>query len=131
MAHDMYWMKADSVLYVNYKGHQTTETITECLDDMVAELDTVSNPVMVVINWLEVTETEPKALFNVKGHRAYSHPMAARGVLVGMPAQAQFENEVTAVRTRESKNTQYYKTMDEALEYIKYFLGDDQVGLIS
>lgn len=125
MTHEISWMRVDSVLYVNYIGHQTTESITVCLDEMVVELDKVSEPVMVLINWLEVTETEPKALFNVKGHRAYSHPMAARGVLVGMPGQAQFENEVTAVRTRDSKNTQYYKTMEDALEYLKHFLGDD------
>lgn len=125
MAHEMYWMKADKVLYVNYQGHQTTETITACLDDMVIEMDKVTEPIMVLINWTEVTESEPKALFNVRGHRAYNHPMAARGILVGMPGQAQFENEVTAVRTRESKNTQYYKTMDEALDYLKNFLGDD------
>lgn len=125
MTHEISWMRVDSVLYVNYIGHQTTESITVCLDEMVVELDKVSEPVMVLINWLEVTETEPKALFNVKGHRAYSHPMAARGVLVGMPGQAQFENEVTAVRTRDSKNTQYYKTMEDALEYLKHFLEDD------
>lgn len=125
MAHEIYWMKVDKVLYVSYQGHQTTETITACLDDMVVEMDKVTEPIMVLINWTEVTESDPKALFNVRGHRAYSHPMAARGVLVGMPGQAQFENEVTAVQTRESKNTQYYKTMDEAREYLKNFLGDD------
>lgn len=129
MAHEIKWMRVDSVLYVNYIGHQSTESITACLDEMVAELDKVSEPVMVLINWLEVTETEPKALFNVKGHLAYSHPMAARGVLVGMPGQAKFENEVTAVRTRESKNTQYYKTMEEALDYLKDFLDDNLAGL--
>lgn len=125
MTHEIKWMKADSVLYANYIGHQTTETITACLDDMANELDKASHPVMVLINWLEVTETEPKALFNVKGHRAYSHPMAARGVLVGMPGQSRFENEVTATRTRESKNTQYYNTMEEALTYLQNFLSDD------
>ena len=127
MAHEVYWMKPNRVLYANYKGHQNTETITACLDDMVAELDKVEYPVVVLINWLEVTETDPKALFNVRGHRAYSHPMAARGVLVGMPGQAKFENEVTAVRTRESKNTQYYNTMAEALHYLRNFLSDDDV----
>ncbi|MDQ7027185.1 MAG: hypothetical protein Q9P44_16695 [Anaerolineae bacterium] len=125
MAHEVSWMKANRVLYANYKGHQTTETITACLDDMVRELDTVEEPVIVLINWLEVTETDPKALFNVQGHRAYSHPMAARGVLVGMPGQAKFENEVTSIRTRESKNTQYYDTLEEALHYLRYFLSDD------
>ena len=126
MAHEINWMKPDRVLYVNYQGHQTTETITACLDEMATELDKATQPVIVFINWLEVTETDPKALFNVKGHRAYSHPMAARGVLVGMPAQAQFENEVSAVKTRESKNTQYYNSMDDALAYIHHFLDDEE-----
>ncbi len=51
--------------------------------------------------------------------------MAARGVLVGMPTQAAFENEVTAVTTRQSKNTQYYATMEEAMDYLKDYLADD------
>lgn len=131
MAHEVSWMKPKRVLYANYKGHQTTETITACLDEMVKELDTVEEPVFVLINWLEVTETDPKALFSVRGHRAYSHPMAARGVLVGMPGQAKFENEVTAVRTRDSKNTQYYDTLEEALHYLRHFLSDDFSGSIS
>lgn len=122
MAHDIEWRKFDSVLYVNYKGHQTEDTIRACLDDMAAELDKATHPVVVLINWLEVTEHDPKALFNLKGHRAYSHPMAARGVLVGMNKQAQFENEVTAVKTRSDKNTQYYDTMEEAMDYIQYFM---------
>lgn len=131
MAHEVYWMKEGRVLYANYQGHQTVETITACLDDMVAELDKVDQPIIVLINWNEVTETDPKALFQVRGHRAYSHPMAARGVLVGMPKQAQFENEVTAISTRESKNTQYYETMEEALDYLKHFLSDDPLELSS
>ncbi len=124
MAHDIKWLKSERVLFVNYKGQQTVETVTVALDDMAAELDTVEHPVIVLINWLEVTEMELKTLFKVKGHRAYSHPMAARGVLVGMPKQARFENEVTAVSTRESKNTQYYDTMEEAMDYLKHFLED-------
>ena len=128
MAHEITWLKPGRVLYANYKGHQTTETITACLNEMAAEFDKVDHPVVVLINWLEVTKTDPKALFNVRGHRAYSHPMAARGVLVGMPRQAQFENEVTAVATRESKNTQYYNTIEEALEYLKFFLADDSLA---
>jgi hypothetical protein len=131
MVHEVYWMKPNRVLYANYQGHQTTETITACLDDMAAALDQAEQQVVVLINWLEVTETETKALFNVRGHRAYSHPMAARGVLVGMPGQAKFENEVTAVRTRDSKNTQYYNTMEEALAYLKHFLSDESQGVIS
>lgn len=124
MAHEVYWMKADRVLYVSYQGYQTTETITATLDEMAAQLDNATVPVIVLINWLEVTGSELKALFNVRGHRAYSHPMAARGVLVGMPKQERFENEVTALQTRESKNTQYYDTMEQAMDYIQNFLVD-------
>ena len=119
MAHDVYWLKPEAVLYANYKGHQTVETITACLDDMAAEFDKAKHPVVVLINWREVTETEPGALLKVSGHRAYSHPMAARGVLVGFPRQARFENEVTAVRTRGDKNTQYFDSMDEAMDYLR------------
>jgi hypothetical protein len=122
MAHEISWMKPKRVLYVNYQGYQTTETITACLDEMVAEMDTVDEPIVVLINWTEVTGTELKALFNVRGHPAYSHPMATRGILVGMPNQAKFENEVTAIKTRESKNTQYYETMEAALRYLQPFL---------
>lgn len=118
-------MKPGQVLYVNYQAHQTVETITACLDDMVAALDTVDNPVMVLINWLEVTESDPGALVEVRGHRAFTHPMAARGILVGMPRQTRFENETTSVTTRQSKNTQYYDTMDEAMAYLEHFLADD------
>jgi hypothetical protein len=120
--HDIYWLKAERVLYVNYKGHQTSETIEACLDDMAAEFDTVTHPVVVLINWLEVTETDTGALFKQRGHRAYSHPMAARGVLVGLDPQEAFENEVTAVKTRHSKNTQYFHTMAEAMDYLQPML---------
>ncbi len=125
MAHEIYWMKPDRVLYVSYQGHQNVETLTETLDAMANEMDKANCPIFVLINWLEVTECNPKALLQVKGHRAYSHPNAARGVLVGMNTQAQFENEVTAVKTRKSKNTQYFKTMDEALNYLEFVLADD------
>lgn len=122
MAHDIYWLKPERVLYVSYQGYQTVETITACLDDMAAQFDTVDRPVVVLINWKEVMDTEHGALLKVQGHRAYSHPMAARGVLVGFPRQERFENEVTAVRTRGDKNTQYFDTMDEAMDYLKDML---------
>jgi hypothetical protein len=125
MAHDMYWLKPDRVLYANYKGHQTVETITACLDDMAAQFDTVNHPVVVLINWLEVTKTEPGALKEVSGHRAYSHPMAARGVLVGFDPRAAFENEVTAVNTRGDKNTIYFNTLEEAQAYLQDMLEVD------
>jgi hypothetical protein len=124
MTHEIFWMKVGSVLYVSYQEHQTRETILACLDDMAHELDKAETPVMVLINWNEVTNSDTKALFSVSGHRAFSHPMAARGILVGMPKQTRLENEVAAVKTRQSKNTQYYDTMDEALEYLHNFLED-------
>ncbi len=117
--HDIHWLKPERVLYVNYKGHQTSSTIQACLDDMALQLDTVSRPIVVLINWLEVTETDYGALFKQRGHRAYSHPMAARGVLVGFDPQEAFENEVTAVNTRRAKNTQYFRTMEEAMDYLE------------
>ena len=123
--HDIHWLKPGRVLYVNYKGHQTSETIKACLDDMAAQLDLVDQPIMVFINWLEVTQTDTRALFKQRGHRAYSHPMAARGVLVGFDQQQAFENEVAAVNTRHSKNTRYFHTTEEAIEYLQPMLEGD------
>lgn len=128
MTHEIYWMKPKRVLYVSYQGHQTPETLKACLDDMADQLDTVSHPVVILINWLEVTAAEPHVLKSNRGHRAYSHPMAARGVLVGFDKSEIFENEVTSVKTRGSKNTQYYATMEEALTYLKYMLEDAPQG---
>ena len=108
MAHDIYWLKPDRVLYVRYQGEQTKDTLKACLDDMATALDTVSFPVVVSINWLEVTKADAGVLKSNLGHRAYKHPMAARGVLVGFDRQESFENEVTAVKTRGGKNTQYF-----------------------
>lgn len=122
MAHEIYWMKPGKVLYVSYQGHQTPETLKLCLDAMAAQLDTVTQPVVILINWLEVTGSDTGVLRSHMGHRAYSHPMAARGVLVGFNPQEAFENEVTAVKTRQSKNTQYYQTIAEALDYLKPML---------
>ena len=124
MAHEIYWMKPERVLYVSYQGHQTPETLQATLDDMADHLDTVPHPVVVLINWLEVTEADPGVLKSNTGHRAYSHPMAARGVLVGFDPNEAFQNEVTAVKTRGSKNTQYYATLEEALDYLKDMLAD-------
>ncbi|MCL4876706.1 MAG: hypothetical protein KJ064_08615 [Anaerolineae bacterium] len=124
MAHDVHWMKPGRVLYVNYKGYQTEETLVACLDDMEAELDQVDTPVAILINWAEVEGMDLKALLNVRGHRTFSHPMAARGVLVGMDKRTRMENEISSVQTRQGKNTQYYETMEEALEYLKHMLED-------
>jgi hypothetical protein len=125
MVHEINWLKPGRVLYVSYQEYQTAETVTSCLDDMAAELDQVDHPVIVLISWLEVTKMDSKALLDTRGHRTFSHPMAARGVLVGMPSQAAFENEVTSVTTRQSKNTQYYATMEEARDYLRDYLADD------
>lgn len=124
MAHEIRWMKPERVLYVSYQGHQTPETLKACLDDMAAELDTVSRPVAVLINWLEVTQADPGVLKSNLGHRAYSHPMAARGVLVGFNPLHAFENEIVSVNTRGAKNTQYFATMDKALHYLEAMLQD-------
>ena len=122
MAHEIRWLKQDRVLYVSYQEHQTPETLKVCLDDMATALDTVSHPVVVLINWAEVTEGDKDVLRSQPGHRAYSHPMAARGVLVGFNPLEVMMNETTAVNTLGSKNTQYFQTMDEAMEYLQPML---------
>lgn len=122
MAHDIRWLKPDRVLYVSYQGHQTPDTLKACLDDMALALDTVDHPVVVLINWAEVTHADKDVLRSQPGHRAYSHPMAARGVLVGFNPLEVMMNETTAVNTRGSKNTQYFQHMDEALEYLQPML---------
>lgn len=126
MTHEIYWLKEKRVLYVSYQGFQTSETLSACLDAMADQLDTVTHPVMVLINWQEVTGSEPHVLKSNLFHRAYSHPMAARGVLVGFNSGESFDNEVTAVKSRGSKNTQYYQTMEEALSYLRFMLADDE-----
>ena len=119
MTHDIHWLKPDRVLYVGYQGHQTPETLKACLDDIAAALDTVTFPIMVLISWLEVTKSDKDVLRSQAGHRAYSHPMAARGVLVGFNPLEVMMNETTAVNTRGSKNTQYFQTMEQAMEYLQ------------
>ncbi|MBC8170977.1 MAG: hypothetical protein H7X77_04880 [Anaerolineae bacterium] len=128
MAHDIYWLNPGRVLYVSYQGHQTPETLKTCLDDMAAQLDTVTQPIFILINWLEVTSAEKNVLKSQHGHRAYSHPMAGRGVLVGFDAAEAFENEVTAYTSRRSKNTQYFKTLEEAEKHLKAILEADMPG---
>ena len=107
---------------ISYQGHQTPETLKACLDDMAAQLDTVKAPVMILINWLEVTEAEPKVLQSQPGHRAYSHPMAARGVLVGFDIVERFSNTAAVSKTRGYSNTQYFNTMAEAMAYLQPIL---------
>ncbi len=122
MAHDIYWVREGRVLFVNYKEHQTVATVCACLDDMASYLDGVDHPIFLLINWLEVTEVDKDALTANRGHRTYSHPMAARGVLVGFDPLEAFQNEVTSVKTRGNKNTIYFKTVPEALDYLKTVL---------
>lgn len=125
MAYEIYWLRPGRVLYVSYQDYQTVETLRETLDAMAHELDTVNHPVVVLINWLEVSGSDRGAVLKLRGHRAYSHSMAARGVLVGFDAQMSFENEVTAVQTRGDKNTMYFKTMDEAMAFLQPMLEMD------
>lgn len=122
MAHEIYWLKPNHVLYVSYQGHQTPDTLKACLDDMAAHLDTVTHPVAILINWLEVTSAEPGVLKSQLGHRAYSHPMAAHGVLVGFNPLEAMLNEATAVNTRGDKNTRYFATIETAMDYLKPML---------
>lgn len=123
MAHDVFWLKPERLLFVRYKGHQTVETLTACLDAMAAEFDRVRAPAIVLIDWRPVEKMDFKALITVRGHRAFSHPMAARGVLVGMDVQTRFENEISVTTTRGDKNTHYCDTMVQALETLKDVLG--------
>ena len=126
MAHKVSWLKENRVLMAQYFGHQDEETLKACMDEMVEFFDTCERPVVVLIDWRDVTDCELKALLNMRGHRVYSHPMAARGVLVGMDIMAQFENEISAVKTRDGKNTQYFDTMDEAMRYLDEMLAEDR-----
>jgi hypothetical protein len=125
MSHEIYWLRPERVLYVNYQGYQTPETLQWTLDDMAGELDTVKNPIVVLINWLNVEGCERGAVLKMAGHRAYSHPMAARGVLVGFDPQLSFENEVSAVKTRGDKNTMYFNNMEDAMAYLQPMLEMD------
>lgn len=122
MAHEIYWLKPKHVLYVSYQGHQSPDTLKACLDDMATHLDTLTHPAAVLINWLEVTGSDSGVLKSHRGHRAYGHPMAARGVLVGFNPLEAMLNESTSVNTRGDKNTAYFSTMDAALDYLKPML---------
>jgi len=122
MAHVIHWMKENRVLYVSYQGYQTDETIKACLDEMAEYLDAVPQPIAMIINWLEVTGYDKDALRSQAGHRTYSHPMAARGVLVGFNPLEAMLNETTVMNTRGSKNTQYVSTIEEAKEYLEAML---------
>jgi len=119
MTHEIKWLKPNHLLYVSYQGHQTPDTLKACLDDMADQLDTVSYPIMILINWLEVTEAVPNVLRSQPGHRAYSHPMAARGVLVGFDNVEKYFNQTAVASTRGYSNTQYFDTMEQAMDYLQ------------
>ena len=123
--YEVYWLEPDRVLFVNYKGFQTAETVHACMDLQAEELDRVTTPVIVLVNWEEVTGVEPDAIKSTQGHRGYSHPMATRGVLVGFDQQQAFENTVSAFSTRQSQHTIYFKTLAEAMDYLKGMLRND------
>lgn len=122
MTHEIRWLKEGRVLYVGYQGYQTPDTLKACLDDMAAALDTITYPAVVLISWVEVTQSEKDVLRSQPGHRAYSHPMAARGVLVGFNPLEVMMNESTAVSSRGSKNTQYFPNIESAMEYLQPML---------
>ena len=125
MSYEIYWLRPERVLYVNYQGYQTPETLQWTLDGMAAELDTVRTPVIVLINWLNVDGYERGAVLKMRGHRAYGHPMAARGILVGFDPQLSFENEVSVVNTRGDKNTMYFNIMEDAMAFLQPMLEMD------
>ena len=122
MSHEIYWLRPERVLYINYQGYQTPETLQWTLDEMAEALDTVKHPVVVLINWLNVEGYERGAVLKMRGHRAYSHSMAARGILVGFDIQLSFENEVSVVNTRGDKNTMYFNTMEDAMAFVQPML---------
>ncbi|MEO8611167.1 MAG: hypothetical protein ABI690_24940 [Chloroflexota bacterium] len=122
MSHEIYWLRPERVLYIKYQGYQTPETLQVTLDDIAEALDTVNHPVVTLINWLQVEGCERGAVLKMRGHRAYSHPMAARGILVGFDPQLSFENEVSVVSTRGDKNTMYFNNMDDAMAYLEPML---------
>jgi hypothetical protein len=122
MTHEIHWIKEGRVLYVAYQGHQSPDTLRSCLDDMALYLDMVKAPIVMIISWIEVTSSDRDVLRSQAGHRTYSHPMAARGVLVGFNPLEVMMNETTAMNTRGSKNTQYFPSMEEAMEYLEPML---------
>jgi hypothetical protein len=117
MTHEIYWLRPERVLYVSYHGYQTPETLQWTLNAMGDEMESVSHHVVDLIKCLEVSGPERGALLKMLGHRAYSHPMAARGVLVGFDPQLSFENEATVMNTRGDKNTMYFSHMNDAMNY--------------
>lgn len=126
MTHEISWLKPDSVLLVVFNGYQTPETLKTCLDEQAAFMDTVSEPVIVLISWLDVTGMERNTLMSQLDHRAYNHPMAARAVLVGFDQVEGFQNEVAVANTRGGQShTRYFNTMEEATDYLEEMLGNE------
>lgn len=125
MENEVSWMKPGKVLYVHYRGYQTAETIWACMDRQAEALDTAAQPVVVLVNWLDVTGSEAGAIKGSRGHRGYSHPMVARAVLVGMNQKDAFENELSVHSTRQVQHTRYFDTLEAATDFLRNMLEED------
>jgi hypothetical protein len=126
MAHNIVWLKPDRLLYIDYLGHQTAATLHACLDEIAEVLDQSANPVIMIINWGNVTEADPKILINARGHRAYDHPKAARALLLGMDSNEKFQNEVSAHSSRDTgSHTRYTNSIDEAMDFVRDFFDSE------
>ena len=121
MAH-IEWLEEKRILLATFSGDQDEETLRASMDEIAASFDACETHFVLLIDWREVTHCDLKALLNMGGHRFYKHPMVAREVIVGMDIVARFENEISAVKTRSFKNTQYFNTMDEAISFLDEML---------
>ena len=128
MSHEVYWLSPQRVLYAGFYGDQTAETFGACMDSQVAELDRVSQPVVVIADWSEATSVAKDTITGQKNHRAYGHPMVARVVIVGIGKHEIFQNEVANTNARGQSHARYFVTLDEARAYLKDMLQDGPVG---
>jgi len=128
MAHEVYWLAPERVLYAGFYGDQTAETFGACMDSQVAELDQVSQPVVVIADWSQATSIAKDTITGQRNHRAYGHPMVARVVIVGIGKHEVFLNEIANTNARGQSHARYFDTLDEAREYLKDMLGDGAAG---
>jgi hypothetical protein len=128
MAHEVYWLAPERVLYAGFYGDQTAETFGACMDSQVEELDQVNQPVVVVADWSQATSIARDTISGQKNHRAYGHPMVARVVIVGIGKHEIFLNEIANTKARGQSHARYFDTMDQAREYLKDMLEDGSVG---
>lgn len=126
MNHTIEWLRERRVLLVDCFGHQTADTLLACLNDQLPYLDSVDHPIMLIVDWSKVEETDLHILTKSAGHPAYSHPMVARAINVGMNRIDAFQNEIAAAKSKEISHTKYVHTMDDALEFVRSYLDDDQ-----